>query len=64
MHDTVEILRGSRDIHLSMEEAERIAHFWKDARISEVDAAYNLEMENPGGLAQAILDFTRASVSV
>ncbi len=60
----VGILRGSRDIHLSMEEAERIAHFWKDARISEVDAAYNLEMENPGGLAQAILDFTRASVSV
>ena len=54
----VVIIRGSQSSHLTKEEAERLAAIWKDARIIEVQGDYTLEMENPEGLAQAILDFT------
>lgn len=58
----VAILRGSGSTRLSPGEAERIASFWKDARIIEVEGDYSLELENPEGLAQAILDFARQAV--
>ena len=54
----VVIIRGSQSSHLTKEEAERLAAIWRDARIIEVQGDYALEMENPKGLAQAILDFT------
>ena len=57
----VAIIRGSHSTHLSRDDAERIAAFWKDARIIEVEGDYSLEMENPQGLAKAILDLTRAA---
>ena len=60
----VAIIRGSHSTHLTPEEVERIAAFWKDARIIEVEGDYALEMENPQGLAQAILDFARVAVLV
>ena len=60
----VAIVRGSRSTHLTQKEAERIAAFWKDARIFEVDGDYTLEMENPQGLAKVILDFIQAAVPV
>lgn len=58
----VAIFRGSHSTHLTREEAERIALFWKDARIIEVEGDYGLEMENPSGLAQAILGFAPLAV--
>ena len=60
----VAIIRGSHSTHLSRDEAERIAAFWKDARIIEVEGDYTLEMENPQGLADAIMDLTRAAALV
>ena len=54
----VVLLRGSHSTHLTPEEAERIAAFWRDARVIDVDGDYGLEVENPTGLAEAILDFT------
>ena len=57
----VAIVRGSHSSHLTGKEAERIASFWKDSRIFEVDGDYALELENPQGLAKVILDFARAA---
>ena len=57
----VVIVRGSHSTHLTRDEAERIGAFWKDSRIMEVDGDYGLEMENPEGLAQSILEFTQAT---
>ena len=58
----VAVVRGSRSSHLTREEAERIAAFWRDCRIVEVDGDYALEVENPHGLGQAILEFTRVHI--
>ena len=58
----VAIVRGSQSTHLTRKEAERIAAFWKDARIFEVDGDYTLEMENPQALAKVILEFTNVAV--
>jgi pimeloyl-ACP methyl ester carboxylesterase len=60
----VVILRGSRSTHLTREEAECVARFWKDCRVVEVEGDYSLEMENPDGLARAIRDFSRAATGV
>ena len=57
----VALMPGSRSSHLASEEAHRIAAFWKDARVIEVEGDYALELENPNGLAQAILDFSRVA---
>ncbi len=57
----VAIMRGSHSTHLTREEAGRIASFWKDARTIEVEGDYALELENPQGLAKAILDFVRVA---
>ena len=57
----VAIVRGTHCAHLSREQAERVATFWKDAHIVEVEGDFGLKMENQEGLAQAILDFTRVT---
>ena len=59
----VAILRGSNSTQLTREEAERISVFWGDARVTEVEGEYALELENPEGLAEAILDFTKVSAA-
>ena len=59
----VAVLRGSHSTHLTREEAERIAAFWKDGRIIEVEGDYALEIENPQGLAQAIMEFARVAAA-
>ena len=40
-----------------------VAAFWKDSRVMDVGGDYTLEVENPEGLALAILDFCQATVS-
>lgn len=51
----VAILRGTRSSELTSEEAQEIARCWKDAAVVDVDGDYALQMENPSGLAQALL---------
>ena len=58
----VAIILGSHSIQLSREEAEYLAAFWKDTRIFEVGGSYVLEYEDPVGVAQAILAFSRQAV--
>ena len=58
----VAVLRGSGSTRLTRAETERIAAFWKDARIIEVEGDYSLELENPQGLARVILDFAQEAV--
>lgn len=53
----VAILRGSRSSELTAEEAKEIAGCWKNAGVIDVDGDYALQMENPAGLAQALLSF-------
>ncbi len=60
----VAIVRGATSTHLTRVEAERVAPLWRDSRIIEVDGDYGLQMENPGGLASAILEFVGAAVAV
>jgi pimeloyl-ACP methyl ester carboxylesterase len=51
----VAILRGTRSSELTMEEAKEIARCWKNAAVVDVEGDYALQMENPAGLAQALL---------
>jgi pimeloyl-ACP methyl ester carboxylesterase len=53
----VAILRGTHSSELTAGEAREIAGCWKDARVIEVVGDYALQMENPAGLARALLDF-------
>ena len=53
----VAILRGSSGAELAREQAESMARFWTNARIMDVEGDYALQMENPAGLAQALMDF-------
>ena len=51
----VAILRGSHSSELTLEEAKRVAGFWKNATVIDVEGDYALQMENPGGLAEALI---------
>lgn len=53
----VAILRGSHSSELTAEEATEIARCWKTAVVIDVEGDYALQMENPAGLAQALLSF-------
>ena len=53
----VAIVRGSRSAELTAAEAKEIAGCWKHAVVIDVDGDYALQMENPAGLAQALLSF-------
>jgi pimeloyl-ACP methyl ester carboxylesterase len=58
----VAILRGSRGTELTRDEAESVVTCWKDARIIDVEADYALQLENPGGLAAALVGFAEQAV--
>src|SRR5262249_29878976 len=51
----VGILRGSHSSELTLEEARRVAGFWKNATVIDVEGDYALQMENPKGLAEALI---------
>ncbi len=53
----VAIPRGTRSSELTAEQAKKIAGCWKDAVVLEVEGDYALQMDNPAGLAQALLRF-------
>jgi 2-(acetamidomethylene)succinate hydrolase len=53
----VAIVRGTKSSELTIEEAKEIARCWKNAVVIDVDGDYALQMENPAGLAQALLGF-------
>jgi pimeloyl-ACP methyl ester carboxylesterase len=58
----VAILRGSSGAGLTREQAESMAKFWPNAQIIDVEADYALQMENPAGLAKALLEFVGQAV--
>jgi len=51
----VAILRGTHSSELTLEEAKRVAGFWKNATVIDVEGDYALQMENPAGLADALI---------
>ena len=53
----VAIVRGTRSSELTAEQAKEIAGCWKNAVVIDVEGDYALQMENPVGLAQALLSF-------
>jgi len=58
----VAILRGSHSTELTPDEAQTLASCWKDAAVIEVDGDYGLQVENPAGLAEALIRFTAQAV--
>jgi 2-(acetamidomethylene)succinate hydrolase len=58
----VAILRGSHSTELTRDEAQTLATCWKDARIIEVEGDYGLQVENPAGLAEALVSFAGQAV--
>jgi pimeloyl-ACP methyl ester carboxylesterase len=59
----VAILRGSHSTELTRDEAETLAACWKDARVIEVEGDYGLQVENPRGLAEALVGFAAQAVT-
>jgi pimeloyl-ACP methyl ester carboxylesterase len=53
----VAILRGTHSSELTAAEAKEIAGCWKNAVVIDVEGDYALQMENPDGLAQALISF-------
>ena len=53
----VAILRGSGGGELGPDEAQSMARCWKNATVIDVDGDYALQMENPAGLASALVAF-------
>lgn len=53
----VAILRGTRSSELTLDEAKTIASCWKNATVIDVEGDYALQMENPAGLAEALVSF-------
>lgn len=51
----VAILRGSHSSELTLEEAKSVAGCWKNATVIDVEGDYALQMENPAGLAEALI---------
>ena len=58
----VAILRGSSGVELSLEDAKAVAPCWKNAVVIDVEGDYALQMENPAGLAQALIGFAAQHV--
>ena len=51
----VAILRGSHGSELTLEDAKLVAGCWKNATVIDVEGDYALQMENPKGLAEALI---------
>jgi 2-(acetamidomethylene)succinate hydrolase len=58
----VAILRGASGAELSSAEAKELAACWPRAVVIDVEGDYALQMENPAGLAQALLAFVRSEL--
>jgi pimeloyl-ACP methyl ester carboxylesterase len=59
----VAILRGTQSSELTMAQAKEIAGCWKNASVIDVEGDYALQMENPAGLAEALLAFAARAVN-
>ena len=59
----VAILRGTRTAELTLAEAKEIAGCWKNAAVVDVEGDYALQMENPAGLAEALLALAARAAS-
>jgi 2-(acetamidomethylene)succinate hydrolase len=59
----VAILRGTRTAELTLGEAKEIAGCWKNAAVVDVEGDYALQMENPAGLAEALLALAARAAS-
>jgi 2-(acetamidomethylene)succinate hydrolase len=59
----VAILRGTRTAELTLGEAKEIAGCWKNAAVVDVEGDYALQMENPAGLAKALLALAARAAS-
>jgi 2-(acetamidomethylene)succinate hydrolase len=55
----VAIIRGTRSSELTVEEAKEIARCWPRGSVVEIEGDYALQMENPAGLARALLGLAR-----
>src|SRR5262249_6804366 len=53
----VAILRGSSGAELTLDQAKEMAGCWRNATVIDIEGDYALQMENPSGLAQALIDF-------
>jgi pimeloyl-ACP methyl ester carboxylesterase len=58
----VAIVRGTKSSELTPAEAKEIAGCWKNAVVIDVEGDYALQMENPAGLAEALVSFAAQSV--
>jgi 2-(acetamidomethylene)succinate hydrolase len=58
----VAIMRGTHSSELTIEQAKEIAGCWRNAAVIDVEGDYALQMENPTGLAQALLGFAGQAV--
>lgn len=52
----VAIVRGTKSSELTTEEAKEIARCWKNGSVIEIEGDYAPQMENPAGLAQALVE--------
>ena len=52
------ILRGSRGSELTLEDAQSVVGCWKNATVIDVEGDYALQMENPAGLAEALIKWS------
>jgi pimeloyl-ACP methyl ester carboxylesterase len=57
------IVRGARSTYLATETAQRMIATLPDARLIELDAGHNVQLDQPGPLADAIVAFGRAHAS-
>ena len=60
----VAILRGSSGAELTREQAESMVSFWRHAQIIDVEGDYALQLENPAGLASALIAFVSQGTRV
>jgi pimeloyl-ACP methyl ester carboxylesterase len=51
----VAIVRGTKSSEVTADEAKEIARCWKNGFVVEIEGDYALQMENPAGLAKALL---------
>jgi 2-(acetamidomethylene)succinate hydrolase len=51
----VAILRGTKSSEVTADEAKEIARCWTNGCVVEIEGDYALQMENPAGLAQALV---------
>jgi len=57
----VAIIRGTVSSELTPEQAKAIAGCWKHAVVIDVEGDYALQMENPAGLAKALLSLAESA---